>query len=402
MLIPDITVKIVKDLPMNRIARRMVKVLSPAFKFIVLALSLETHAFAQDRLELQSCLNAEYANVIKNMPQNQSNAELFKHGYSRGFDIIAPYENELRGIASPQEIVPKMLEIATAAGTRMADNLSQSQIDRKLFECRDRRSRKNIETNRTSAVKGDQVGYSLRSVAAERFPRQLLELLEPKSLATPVSCKVLDADLLAFYSGECQAGMASGHGLARGRDEYIGQFKSGHPHGFGIYKWGASSKWATEEHIGWHYKGKRTGFGILSVGATSNHPALDSLKNFGSEADGRYFASGLFKDGYFVKHCVTEDVCLSGVGTIDFSELSDAIKFGADSLSLDDVRRLVAMSVYRQIESSKKNECLIDELMIENLGAAGGRRAVTKDELSVFFKKLIDKSATTRAELYCS
>lgn len=383
--------------------RYVVNPLCHALKLIALALSLQAHATAKDQLELQSCLNAEVANVIKNTPKNLSNDERSKHGYSKGFDFIAPYEKELRALSQPQEEVPRMLEVANAAAIRMAENLSQAQVDQKLLACRSVRLMQTVETSKAGAERIGKSGNAMDSVVAERFPRSLLDLLEPKKTATTTKCKVHDVDLSDSYSGECRNGIASGHGLARGRDEYVGQFANGHLHGFGKYKWGASSKWATEEYVGWHYKGKRTGFGIFSVDELSSHPALESLKRSGSKVEGRYFASGLFKNGAMIKHCVLEGVCLTGFPSLNFAELSDAIKYGAATLWLDDVRRLISMAVYRQRdEPSTQNECVIDELINENLGPAGGKRSFERKDLTLLLEKLNDKSTTTRIELYCS
>lgn len=383
--------------------RNVIKPICNTLTIIALALFSQAHASAKDQLELQSCLNAEFANVLKKAPNNLSNEERFKLGYSKGFDFIDPYEKELRALSQPQETVPRMLEVASAAAIRMAENLSQAQIDQKLLSCRSVRQTQSVETSKEGGERTGARKNGMESVVAVRFPRELLGLLEPKKTATSKSCRVQDVDLSDSYFGECQKGMASGHGVARGRDEYVGQFASGQLHGFGKYRWGANSKWATGEYVGWHYKGKRNGFGIISVDELSSHPALDSLRNFGSKVDGRYFASGIFKNGEMIKHCVLESVCFAGFPSFDFTPVSDAIKYGASSLSLDEVRRLISMSVYRQRDvPSTQNECLIDELINENLGLGVARRSFEKKELTILLGRLNDKSTTTRAALYCS
>lgn len=383
--------------------RDLVKPLSNGLMFIALALSLQAHASEIDQLELQSCLSAEIANVLKNAPKNLSDEESFKLGYSKGFDFVAPYEKELKALSNPQEAVPRMLAHANDAAMRMARNLSQAQVDQKLLECRSARKMQTGESSKVELARIGKAGNEMDAVAAERFSRPLLDLLEPRKTDTSKKCYVLDVDLSDSYSGECLVGVASGHGLARGRDEYVGQFANGHLHGFGKYKWGANSKWATEEYVGWHYKGKRTGFGLISVDGLSSHPALEPLKKSGSKIGGRYFASGYFKNGELIKHCVLESVCLTGFPSFDFTPVADAIKYGASSLSLDDVRRLISMSVYRQRdESSTQNECLIDELINENLGPTVGKRSLEKKELTLLLERLNNKSITTRIDFYCS
>jgi hypothetical protein len=49
------------------------------------------------------------------------------------------------------------------------------------------------------------------------------------------TCKVEPKDLMGTYSGECKNGWAHGKGEAKGNHRYNGNFKSGLPHGEGIY-----------------------------------------------------------------------------------------------------------------------------------------------------------------------
>lgn len=64
-------------------------------------------------------------------------------------------------------------------------------------------------------------------------------------------CRVKDADIAVTYYRGCVNGLASGEGVAIGRDEYRGSFLEGYPQGYGVYTWGSSSRWATQKYEGW-------------------------------------------------------------------------------------------------------------------------------------------------------
>lgn len=55
-------------------------------------------------------------------------------------------------------------------------------------------------------------------------------------MAQGAGCKAIDPDLLGTYTGACRDGLADGMGVARGRSEYSGEFRSGHRHGFGVLR----------------------------------------------------------------------------------------------------------------------------------------------------------------------
>lgn len=55
-------------------------------------------------------------------------------------------------------------------------------------------------------------------------------------------CKVNLPALSGSYTGECKKGLAHGKGIAKGIDQYEGQFFKGLPEGSGIYKW-ANGSW---------------------------------------------------------------------------------------------------------------------------------------------------------------
>lgn len=93
-------------------------------------------AIAQaEKMHLQACINLEYANILASAPPGLSTEDAFKHGYSQS-DFIEYYEKRLRLLPNPQVEVPQMLEIAQAAGIRMANNLSKDQIARGIDRCR--------------------------------------------------------------------------------------------------------------------------------------------------------------------------------------------------------------------------------------------------------------------------
>ena len=72
-------------------------------------------------------------------------------------------------------------------------------------------------------------------------------------------CKVKLEALNATYKGECKKGFANGRGKASGKaDMYLGSFKKGLPHGFGVYTWGNGSTYK-----GNFSKGKMDGQGVL-------------------------------------------------------------------------------------------------------------------------------------------
>lgn len=73
-------------------------------------------------------------------------------------------------------------------------------------------------------------------------------------------CKVLVENLQGQYNGECRKGLANGEGSAKGVDSYVGKFKKGYPHGFGVYTFANGSN-----YIGNFNKGKKDGYGLLNT-----------------------------------------------------------------------------------------------------------------------------------------
>jgi hypothetical protein len=89
-----------------------------------------------DKMQLQSCLNIEFASIMFDTPKGVSEAEAFKRGYSKANDFFSFYEKQLRNLPSPESTIPEMLKLAGEAGARMAANLTKAQIDRNLNACR--------------------------------------------------------------------------------------------------------------------------------------------------------------------------------------------------------------------------------------------------------------------------
>lgn len=75
-------------------------------------------------------------------------------------------------------------------------------------------------------------------------------------------CRVLDPELTAEYVGSCNAsGLAEGKGIARGKAEYVGEFKAGKKHGQGVKQW----PWG-DRYIGDFIEDHKDGFGIYLWG----------------------------------------------------------------------------------------------------------------------------------------
>ena len=100
------------------------------------------------------------------------------------------------------------------------------------------------------------------------------------------SCRVMDPELQAGYSGPCAIGLAEGEGSASGFAQYRGGFKAGRKHGKGVkiwpsgdryegefvddrkegvgsYTWGRG-QWAGERYEGGYRSDRRHGFGVYS------------------------------------------------------------------------------------------------------------------------------------------
>jgi hypothetical protein len=82
------------------------------------------------------------------------------------------------------------------------------------------------------------------------------------------TCTVLKPRIDSIYTGGCKQGLAEGHGVASGIDNYTGEFKKGLPNGIGTYTWNTGEKYEGE----WK-KGLRDGTGTF----TSKHDGRDSI-----------------------------------------------------------------------------------------------------------------------------
>lgn len=143
------------------------------------------------------------------------------------------------------------------------------------------------------------------------------------------NCSVKDPDLSGKYFGECLNGIANGEGESKGRDRYIGSFKSGSPHGKGSYKWGEGSEWDGDEYIGEFEHGERT-YGVYKWRngiVESGYFYKNKLRGVGSllypneklinkeligkaKYDGlNYLISGYWIDGDLAFRCESEEDC---------------------------------------------------------------------------------------------
>ncbi len=76
------------------------------------------------------------------------------------------------------------------------------------------------------------------------------------------ACRVLDPELVGRYSGGCNAdGLAEGKGIAQGQAEYVGEFKSGRKHGYGVKSW----PWG-DRYVGSFVEDAKEGEGIYIWG----------------------------------------------------------------------------------------------------------------------------------------
>ncbi len=467
-----------------------------------------THnCFAQsDKLQLQSCLNVEFAKIFTEVPKGLSEADAFKTAYSKSYDFVSIYEKNLKLLPNPESTIPEMLKTAGEAGSRMSANLSKVQIDRTFNACRaafskeirsaislnetvknttDTKSSSNIVNvsemsisrlkplatllnnvlqedgivGVTSLVdscyyapkargydclvldmgamfldssmargfnlkntveyfsddahvkrvndaisKGDyslQDAIKVQAAIAPLIAQAMVDTLKNRVSDSDEKCIVIDPDIATSFVGECIGKYAEGYGVAKGRDEFKGDFKRGEIHGHGQYTHGKRSRWPTEVFRGNYFRGTKNGFGVLSIAADSNHPALESMKKYGYLSEGRYFQSALYAAGKVLIGCKSEDECLSRLPKIDFSEISSHIKYGSEYIGLDELSKLTQLGVSTLGYSQNFNSCMTNEIIYEYFGGDTKKSNFKKLEVKDFYLYLVDKKSVSQPYLYC-
>ena len=118
-------------------------------------------------------------------------------------------------------------------------------------------------------------------------------------------CHVLLPELQGQYKGECKKGLADGEGSAQGEEKYVGNFKKGLPHGFGVYFYSNGSI-----YIGSFKKGVRNGYGLLndlSNGSKVMHYGLWVAGKLAIPNDAR----GLYRVDYYKgPHMIIPEVAI--------------------------------------------------------------------------------------------
>jgi len=175
--------------------------------------------------------------------------------------------------------------------------------------------------------------------------------------ADQLSCKVNDSDIGNIYHGACKNGLAHGRGSAKGRDEYVGQFKNGDPHGIGKYTWGPSSDWAGDVYEGEWRDSEPTGRGKYSssdgivyegqfvngslMGFVTRKVPLDAFQKKGmKDSDGGtwkgnyYEQPGLFLSNKFIGRCENKSTCFDVLLAYKIREEEEQKK-ALDQLSSD-------------------------------------------------------------------
>ena len=100
----------------------------------------------------------------------------------------------------------------------------------------------------------------------------MLFLLLTPGLLHAQDCRVLLPALQGTYEGGCKNNLAQGKGTASGKDAYTGYFKTGYPHGKGVYTWSNGDVYQGE----WDH-GKRDGEGTLHCSLTGKDSIMAGL-----------------------------------------------------------------------------------------------------------------------------
>lgn len=86
------------------------------------------------------------------------------------------------------------------------------------------------------------------------------------------ACKVADPELQGTFVGECDGwGVANGYASVQGIASYVGQFKDGKKHGYGVKTWKNG-----EQYIGQFYLDAKNGFGIYKWAPQAARYASDT------------------------------------------------------------------------------------------------------------------------------
>lgn len=345
---------------------------------LLLAVCTANGYAAVDEHRLQACLSLEVAQVLQTTPPPASAEEGFRAGYAKGFDFVAPYEAFIRSMPSYAERFPKLLGASMEAGERMGRYLASDTVGREVGRCR-------------------------QEFLAEQAARPRAEVAREQSVAAVRErCNVRDPDISDSFAGDCVNGYASGYGVAKGRDVYVGYFKDGRPHGIGRYWWGPSSQWPTEEYDGWYHKGKAAGFGVRSIAQGSAHPAAETFELLGVARGGRLEVVGRHSGNNLEFHtpCTTERECLQWIPDVQF----DAVRMlGARQrahIPTADVTRATWTAIDRELKlHAHVSQCIAAELVDELLQA--GSLTVPRAMIAEYVRTAADKSLLSRLIGFC-
>lgn len=240
---------------------------------------------------------------------------------------------------------------------------------------------------------------ALEELLAARLPELMVS--DAQTMGSTDRCIVHDPDISDSFRGECIGGLASGYGIAKGRDIYVGEFKNGYPHGRGKYTWGPDSRWRTEEYDGWYHKGKRSGFGVSSIAQSSEHPAMNSFKQLGVAREGRLVAAGLYSGSLkSFSPCATEPECLKKLPDVEFDAVTSLSDQQPAYISTGDVVQATQNAIGRKLQlGAKVSECVATELADELLNADD--RPMSKAMLTQYVRSAEDKRLLSRVLGYC-
>jgi hypothetical protein len=333
---------------------------------------------AVDEHRLQACLSLEVAQVFQTTPPPASAEEGFRAGYVKGFDFISPYEAFIKSMPRYAERFPKTLNASIEAGERMGRYLARETVGREVARCRQE------FLNEQAARPGAEVTRE-QSVAAVRE-----------------RCNVRDPDIADSFAGDCVNGYASGYGVAKGRDVYVGYFKDGLPHGLGRYWWGPSSQWPTEEYDGWYHKGRAAGFGIKSIARSGAHPATEVFKLLGAVREGRLEVVGRYSGNSLEFHtpCATERECLESIPDVQFDAVRTLGARPQAHIPTEEVTRATRTVIDRELRlQTHVSQCIATELVEELLQAASP--TVTRAMIAEYARTASDKSLLSRLIGFC-